>query len=301
VADVLTQYYQAEERAGRKAVTMEGLRSTLKHFFTGWHDRPLKALTPAACQKIYEAAQDRYAVATHHFALQKAKQFLAWCAEQRLLPSSPMAKVRSVGVKRRGKEQLRVEEARKFLALSLKSAEEVTGTALGPALALLLGLRTREILGLQVRDLDLEGQLLWISESKTDAGRRRLEVPEILQASLLRLTEGKKPTDFIIPARDPSVLLRWTWKLCKRAGLPERVCTHSLRGLHATLATDQGVTSHAVMQALGHTSEVIKDRHYLAPGAKQRAAAKAVLQVLEGGKAKDELAERKNANRSAGG
>ena len=44
-------------------------------------------------------------------------------------------------------------------------------------------------------------------------------------------------------------------KLCDEAGVP-RVSTHSLRGLHSTLALEAGATSSAVAAALGQVTIV---------------------------------------------
>ncbi|MBL9003243.1 MAG: hypothetical protein JNJ46_03300, partial [Myxococcales bacterium] len=41
-------------------------------------------------------------------------------------------------------------------------------------------------------------------------------------------------------------------ELCDAANVP-RVCPHSLRGLHATLAIEEGASGEAVARALGHT------------------------------------------------
>ena len=48
-----------------------------------------------------------------------------------------------------------------------------------------------EIVSRVVRDLDDGGKLLWIPDSKTEAGRRTLQVPELLQSHLLAIAEGK--------------------------------------------------------------------------------------------------------------
>jgi hypothetical protein len=53
-------------------------------------------------------------------------------------------------------------------------------------------------------------------------------------------------------------------KLCDAAGVP-RVSTHSLRGLHSTLALEAGATASAVAAALGHASFAVTARHYAAP------------------------------------
>jgi len=60
---------------------------------------------------------------------------------------------------------------------------------------MLMGLRAKEIVERVVRDVDDDGRLLWIPESKTEAGRRAQEVPAVLKPYLLRLVEGKKPEE----------------------------------------------------------------------------------------------------------
>ncbi len=51
-----------------------------------------------------------------------------------------------------------------------------------------------------------------------------------------------------------------------------QVCTHSLRGLYATLATEAGQTSHAVAGALGHRSPAVT--HYIERGTRRGASTK---------------------------
>ena len=53
-------------------------------------------------------------------------------------------------------------------------------------------------------------------------------------------------------------------KYCRRANVP-RVCPHSLRGLHSSLALAAGCTSSAVASALGHGSFAITAKHYVDP------------------------------------
>ena len=56
-----------------------------------------------------------------------------------------------------------------------------------------MGMRANEIVNRVVRDLDDGGKLLWIPDSKTEAGRRTLQVPELLQPHLLGLPKGSLP------------------------------------------------------------------------------------------------------------
>ena len=76
-------------------------------------------------------------------------------------------------------------------------------------------------------------------------------------------------------------LLRRLRRLCAEAKVPV-VVPHSLRGLHATLASGFGATSHAVAAALGHTSFVVTARHYVDRGTLQQARSRRSREVLSG-------------------
>lgn len=54
-------------------------------------------------------------------------------------------------------------------------------------------MRASEIVSRVVMDLDDDGKLLWIPDSKTEAGRRTLQVPTLLQSPLTQLAHGKSP------------------------------------------------------------------------------------------------------------
>jgi hypothetical protein len=87
-----------------------------------------------------------------------------------------------------------------------------------------------------VRNLDDDGRLLWITDAKTQAGVRRLEVPPQLQEHLQRLARDKRPADRLFGRNvHRHWVLRAVRRICKAAGVP-RVPSHGLRGTHATLA-----------------------------------------------------------------
>jgi hypothetical protein len=54
--------------------------------------------------------------------------------------------------------------------------------------------------------------------------------------------------------------------LCKAADVPP-ICTHSLRGLHATLSVSAGMSGEQVAASLGHSSFAITARYYADGGA----------------------------------
>ena len=78
---------------------------------------------------------------------------------------------------------------------------------------LLLGARAGEVVLRQVRDVDDGGRPLWIPDSKTEAGRRHLEVPDVLVPHLIRF--GR------------------TWSDWPRVGCRPRRCSLTRRPEHA--------------------------------------------------------------------
>ena len=72
-------------------------------------------------------------------------------------------------------------------------ADDGEAGAVAALLALVMGMRANEIVSRVVRDLDDDGKLLWIPDSKTEAGRRTLQVPELLRPLLRRSRRGSHP------------------------------------------------------------------------------------------------------------
>jgi integrase len=142
--------------------------------------------------------------------------------------------------------------------------------------------RASEIISRVVRDLDDEGRLLWIPETKTEAGKRTLPVPEFLQPYLRRIAEGKGPQDLLFGRHWRDGPREWVQRICKAAKVPQ-VTAHGMRGLHGTLAVESGATTHIVAQALGHESETTSRERYISREAITSADQRRVLRVLAGG------------------
>lgn len=260
-------------------------------------DGMLGDISPARASAMYEAETRRVlggkgqpvAAASHRTLLGQCKRFYAWAVERGYASENPFASVKPVGKPKVGKAQLRIDEARRFVATAMAQAQAGDPAATASLLALMLGMRAGEVLARIVRDLDDGGRVLWITRGKTDNARRRLEIPEVLRPCMARLADGKSPHELLfgespIHAGKP-LTDAWLWghvrRLCDEAGVP-RVSTHSLRGLHSTLAIEAGATSTAVAAALGHGSFQITAKHYAAPGVIDRARSKSVEQALNG-------------------
>jgi integrase len=247
----------------------------------GKSDRPLSKLTPAACRDLYAKRSQEVAADTHRGELVLASKFTAWCHERGWLPCNPFAAVEPVGRKNHGKPQLRIDESRKLVdALSPDESPEATAVMM----ALLLGMRAHEIVERIGRDLDDDGRILWISKSKTAAGRRQVKVPPALRSRLAALAEGK-PDARIFGEMTRHSLYYHVKRYCKLAEVPV-VPPHGLRGTFTTLAVlNGGGAIDSVARTIGHSQRdggATLRRHYLSPGAEQSAAAARVDAILIG-------------------
>jgi len=273
---------------GNKPRSIEATSWRLKIFFPE-EDLPVGDLTPTRCKGQYEALRTRpmpttkrpLAVDSHRNILAEAKSFLKWCVGKRWLARNPLEGVTGMGKRRHGKTQLRIDEARMWQAKALEFADQGEAGAVAAMMSLVMGMRASEIIGRVVRDLDDEGQLLWIPETKTEAGKRTLPVPKFLQPYLRDIVEGKKPTDLLFGRHWRDWPREWVQRICKAAKVPE-VTAHGMRGLHGTLAVERGATTHVVAQALGHESETTSRESYISREAITGADQRRVLGVLAG-------------------
>jgi integrase len=260
---------------GNKPRTVQTTMDRLRCLFHGATKISVRALSREAAEKLYAAVPG--AVDSRRNTLNESKSFLRWCCRQGWANTSALEEVQGVGRRRRGKPQLTTDEARMFLAKALELADEDDG-AIAAAMALLMGMRAGEIIDRTVRNLDDGGRLLWITDAKTRAGVRRLEVPPQLQGHLQRLARGKRPEDRLFKrGAHRHWVLKSVHRICKSAGVP-RVPAHGLRGTHATLAVSAGATSHIVALALGHESFTTTARHYARPDAIENAVQERVLE-----------------------
>jgi integrase len=219
-------------------------------------------------------------VDVHRNTLAEAKTFLRWCVKRKLILRNPLDGVEGVGKRRHGKPQLRIDEARRWMSVAAKLAEEGDVGAVAAMMALVMGMRAGEIVSRVVRDVDDGGRMLWIPDAKTEAGKRTLEVPAVLQPHLLRLAKGREAQALLFGHHWRDWVRKAVARICRTARVPE-VSAHGMRGLHATLAMDAGVTGHVVAASLGHESDTTTKTSYAkreaVAGARQRKA----LGVLE--------------------
>jgi integrase len=285
VAQAIEQY--CESRGDLKSTSCATLRYRLEALIEGFRESPIQVF-PAVT--AWKRVVNENAVDTLHGIRSAGTGFFEWCVRQSYIKKNPFTGIEITGKKKRGKAQLRLDEARAFLerALVVANGERISKRrgsqqevgVLGAAIALLLGLRNGEVTACQVRDLDDGGRVLWITASKTEAGIRRVEVPDVLRPTLLKLAEGRNGTEQLFSGLTGNGMRYWTKELCKDLALP-LITPHGLRGTHATASMRPHANPHEVAAALGHASFAVTKRHYAQPAAvadaRQQAAAEALL------------------------
>lgn len=284
IGQALERYRAHRVRLGIKPSTERTTFGRLEAFFGDVMQLAVDRLSPVRAGELYHALQARAgrpgaapSPATHRGALSEARTFYAWCVRGGLCPQNPLRDVQPEGRLPRGKEQLRVAEARRLLEVAYGLAEKGDAGALAVLLCLLCALRAGEVLRLQARDIDA-GDVV-VERGKTANAARRMEMSPKLRDLLERWRAGRPPEQLLFP-HAANWVNRQTSRLCVLAGV-RRVVAHSLRGLHSTAALKSGVTARVVAEALGHGSPSTTLGSYAAPGSAEAGAQRLLERRLD--------------------
>lgn len=252
----------------RKASTLATLRFRLQALIGGRQRIAIEAFPWPVAWKERVANQSR---ASQTGILAALRGLVAYAG----LPLKVLQGLQPTGVVRAGKEQLHIDEARRFVTEGLMAADPLALAAVTMAVT---GVRPGEVLALRARDVDDGGAILHVYGTKTRAAKRSVPVDPAFQPILTGAALGKEPDAFLFdfqPERDRGhkdegkakrdALLRRVRALCKTAGV-RRVVSHSLRGLNATLRLTGGATDDSITRALGHVDISTTRRSYFAPG-----------------------------------
>ena len=287
LAEAIPRYeaYLREEKGNRPA-SCTATTARLRLFFPTLSLKVFE-LTANKCASYYNALVKApsektgrpLASDTHRNYLAEAKTFLGWCVARKMLRSNPLAEIRGVGRRKHGKEQLTHDEACRWLDVAVALAPDEPG-AVAAALLLLCGLRSGEVVERIVRDVDKGGKELRITSGKTRAAIRPVAIPEVIRPYVLELCQGKAPTARLFGQHWRDWPRHWVERICEKARVP-KVCAHSMRGLHATLAVTAGMSPHVVAASLGHESASTTLESYALPGSAQAAVTAKTQAVLQ--------------------
>jgi len=287
VESIVHDYIAHLGSRGLAASTVRTVEYRLNAFFAGRERSNYFDISKSVAANLYADITTRQSVDTHRNTLVAVKAMGAWAVKTGKARSNPFAAVEPTGLRSRGKQQLRIDEARKLYAKCVELADSGDDGAVAVLTTMLLGLRASEVTNRLVRDLDAGGTILWIEKAKTRAGDRGLAVPDVLRSHLQRLAKGRAPTERLFGgsttkrgnARDRQWLYHHTHRLCELALVPA-TSPHALRGLHATVAIAAGADVASVARHLGHSDTKVTTEHYIAPGAIARSRATFVAEIL---------------------
>ena len=233
-----------------------------------WANRSVGEITAAEISTWYAGMQSTPTQQANAYGL--LKSIFKEAGDEGLLEANP-CRVRAGGQKQRAREidVLTVDQLNRYLAA-------VPGARRVPLLlAGWCGLRSREVRGLRVRDLDLDagvvhirqavvrlkGQLL-IGPPKTNAGIRSVAIPPHLLPALRAWTD-QQPTRgrdaLLFPAGDGrsplnDSVLRTAHDKGKAAIDMPGLTIHGLRHTSATLAAQLGATLAELQARIGHST-----------------------------------------------
>jgi len=282
IADATAEYLDFKRESGCKERTLQACMGKLAFLP---QSAALASVTPEKAEQLYRSQTESMSAATHHKSLRHAKALFEFCVKRRYLAGNPFKDVRPIGKANAGKPQLRRDEAKRLIDVLLRHADAGDRSALALLVQLLMGLRSGEVLGLRKRDIDADGTILIVAGTKTKNAHRLLAIAPVLRDLLGRRVAALAPAALIFAdeGRDAPLptdhLFKKLHKFCALAEVPA-VCPHSLRGLHSSLAVEAGATSAVVAAALGHGSDAVTLKHYIAPSALDAARASRVAAAL---------------------
>lgn len=262
VSKAITEYTTHLRVKELRPRTIETAIGRLKAFFQD-DETITGALTQSSCSARWAALEGRKLSTAHRVGiLKQVKRFLAWCHGKTWTKIEDLlAGVEVIGRVKKGKPQLTEDQSKAFLTLAIKRGYAGDEGAIAAACLLLLGLRASEVVERVVSDLDAGGTKLLITSAKTEAGIRTVVVPEVLRPLLAIMARGKGHQDRLLGLPTRHHILRAVRRLCKLAGVP-LVPAHGLRGTHARIAVQAGVSGEAVARSLGHESFEVTREHY---------------------------------------
>jgi integrase len=190
VTMAIDQYLEVRRASGLLPKTLDTYRQWLRTLLAPVINRSIRAVIGRG-DELYAEAQGIRRADTHRNFLVVGRMWGRFCVRRGLLTESPFAGVDPAGRRTVGadKSRLTVDESRRLYAWCLERRGEPSAVlTLG---YLLLGTRAGELCRRDVRDLDDGGRLLWIGRTKTQAGTRRLRVPDELAEALLELATGR--------------------------------------------------------------------------------------------------------------
>lgn len=141
-------------------------------------------------------------------------------------------------------------------------------------IAAFMGLRRGEIAALKIKDVDLKKRLLFVRRSiaisetgeniekstKTKAGNRVLQIPEIILPDFVSAMFGKSDEDSLLGISPSKISNRFT-RLVSKVGV-QHFTFHSLRHYYASILLANNVPDKYAMERMGHATNGLLKQVY---------------------------------------
>lgn len=222
----------------------------------------LTDVTPARLSRWHRKIGEKSPVEANR-AIETLRAAWRWAELQEILPPDAPRAVLFKGGKdakvKRFREKsrdrwLRPEETERLLHAVAKYDDAHVRAAV--QLLLLTGMRKRELLCAEWKQLDLERGEIRLPETKNGESQVRLLVPEAV--TILRELPRVQESDYVFPSpRDPSKPrgdIKRPWESIREAAKLEGVTIHDLRRTCGSYMTQRGASIEIVMDVLGQNS-----------------------------------------------
>src|SRR5690606_111415 len=154
VEQVISSYVQYLTVKGNRPRSVETTEQRLRALTAGVATLPIQELTARRAGQLYRSYAQGRSPDTHRNTLGQARTWGKWVKRRGWSKVNPWEEVEPFGRRSAGKPQLMPDEARRFAAVALDRAREGDGGALAVLLALCLGLRASEVVGLTRREVN---------------------------------------------------------------------------------------------------------------------------------------------------
>lgn len=278
VAEYLTLWLTTIAARGLAAKTLRDYRQMMAHPMAALGQKPLTQLTAWDIQQLYTTLAQTHSPRTVNYVHTVLKQALADAVDWGLLPTNPAARAKAPRDTRQTTTILTPDEARQLLAATQGQRWHMLW-----AVMLHTGLRPGEAIAVRWQDLDWNTGTLYVRQTVSGDGARRVLRPtktprstrpialgpHILaslrahqhQQALERSAAGDQWTDLDLiftthtgRLLSPRNVARAFRQDLRRAGLPTTFHPHCLRHTMASHWLAAGQSIKVISERLGHTS-----------------------------------------------